>query len=45
MLAAGDTAPDFTLPAHTGETIDSRGLRDDGRWLVMWWYPKAATPG
>lgn len=45
MLAPGDTAPDFALPAHTGDTVDSRELRDDGKWLVMWWYPKAATPG
>lgn len=45
MLTSGDDAPDFRLPAHTGEEVDTRSLRDEGRWLVLWWYPKAATPG
>lgn len=45
MLEPGDKAPDFTLPDHRGNTVDSRALRDEGTWLVMWWYPKASTPG
>ncbi|MBW3658113.1 MAG: redoxin domain-containing protein [Actinobacteria bacterium] len=45
MLQPGDTAPDVVLPSHRGGTVDTRSLRDEGRWLVMWWYPKAATPG
>jgi hypothetical protein len=45
MLSPGDTAPDFQLTAHTGDVVDSRELREEGRWLAVWWYPKAATPG
>ncbi len=45
MLEPGTPAPDFSLPDHRGSTIDSRDLREQGRWLVMWWYPKADTPG
>lgn len=42
-LSAGDEAPDFALPDHTG-TI--RRLSDfRGRLVVLWFYPKARTPG
>jgi peroxiredoxin Q/BCP len=42
-LAPGDEAPDFALPDHT-ETI--RRLSDfRGRRVVVWFYPKARTPG
>lgn len=43
MLAPGTEAPDFTLPAHDGQTVHLRDLR--GHWVLLWWYPKAATPG
>jgi peroxiredoxin Q/BCP len=43
MLAPGTEAPDFTLPAHDGRTVRLEDLR--GRWVLLWWYPKAATPG
>jgi thioredoxin-dependent peroxiredoxin len=43
MLAAGTTAPDFTLPDENGDPISLADLR--GRWVLFWWYPKAATPG
>jgi thioredoxin-dependent peroxiredoxin len=42
-LAPGDRAPEFSLPDHTG-TI--RNLSDyRGRVVVLWFYPKARTPG
>ena len=43
MLAEGTEAPDFTLPADDGTTVTLSGLR--GRWVVLWWYVIADTPG
>lgn len=43
MLQAGDKAPHFSLQDHRGET---RNLEDfAGRTIVLWFYPKADTPG
>ncbi|WP_320669212.1 thioredoxin-dependent thiol peroxidase [Patulibacter defluvii] len=39
----GDTAPDFTLPAADGSTVTLSELR--GQWVVLYFYPKASTPG
>lgn len=43
MLNVGDRAPDFACQAHTGETVELAGLR--GKWVVLWFYPMADTPG
>ena len=43
MLNVGDNAPDFSLPSHTGETISLKDLR--GKTLVLYFFPKADTPG
>ena len=43
MLAEGTAAPDFSLSDQNGETLSLAGLR--GRWVALWWYPKASTPG
>jgi thioredoxin-dependent peroxiredoxin len=43
MLTPGTVAPDFTLPDEGGSPIALADLR--GRWVLLWWYPKAATPG
>jgi peroxiredoxin Q/BCP len=41
--AAGDRAPDFTLPREDGSSIS---LKDHaGKALVLYFYPKADTPG
>lgn len=40
----GEIAPEFTLPASTGETIDLAALTKKGR-VVLYFYPKADTPG
>jgi thioredoxin-dependent peroxiredoxin len=43
MLEIGTTAPGFTLPDQGGTpTTLSQEL---GRWVLVWWYPKADTPG
>jgi peroxiredoxin Q/BCP len=43
MLAEGDLAPDFDLPAHDGSHVKLSSLA--GKWVLMWWYPAADTPG
>src|SRR5215468_5570211 len=42
-LAAGDPAPEFSLPTDTGEVLSLKGLR--GRKVVLYAYPAAMTPG
>lgn len=41
MLAAGDTAPDFTLPDQDGNEIRLADLR--GQTVVLYFYPRADT--
>ena len=43
MLEAGTTAPAFTLPDQDGNNVALADQR--GHWVVLWWYPKASTPG
>jgi peroxiredoxin Q/BCP len=43
MLHVGDPAPDFTVVDHTGKTVHLASLR--GKKVVLWFYPKADTPG
>jgi peroxiredoxin Q/BCP len=43
MLSEGTPAPDFTVPDQDGTPV---ALADQtGSWVLMWWYPKASTPG
>ena len=43
MLKAGDKAPDFEVSDDQGHTIS---LKDyGGKNLVLYFYPKANTPG
>jgi thioredoxin-dependent peroxiredoxin len=42
-LQPGDTAPDFTLPTDTGETVTLSDLR--GSRVIVYFYPTAMTPG
>jgi len=42
-LAAGDTAPDFTLTSDAGEEVSLQGLR--GQKVIVYFYPAAMTPG
>lgn len=43
MLKAGTKAPDFSLPSHDGKTVSLGDFR--GRKVLLWFYPKADTPG
>jgi peroxiredoxin Q/BCP len=43
MLTTGDLAPPFTLPDQDGRPVSLADF--GGSWVLLWWYPKAATPG
>jgi peroxiredoxin Q/BCP len=43
MLEEGSVAPDFSVPDHDGNQVALADQR--GRWVLLWWYPKADTPG
>lgn len=43
MLKPGDEAPDFTAVDHDGKQVRLADLR--GKNVVLWFYPKADTPG
>lgn len=43
MLDPGTPAPDFTVDDHDGNPFSLESQR--GRWVLLWWYPKAGTPG
>lgn len=43
MLKVGDTAPDFTVQTHEGKTLALADLC--GKYVLLWFYPKADTPG
>ncbi len=43
MLDPGTVAPPFDLPDQHRVMVSSASLR--GGWVLLWWYPKAGTPG
>jgi len=43
MRNVGEGAPDFTVQDHTGATRKLSDYR--GKNVVLWFYPKADTPG
>jgi peroxiredoxin Q/BCP len=43
MVSEGSPAPGFTVPDQDGNEVSLADLQ--GKWVVLWWYPKAATPG
>jgi peroxiredoxin Q/BCP len=43
MLKPGDPAPDFTVKDQTGRTVRLSDFR--GKEVILWFYPKADTPG
>jgi peroxiredoxin Q/BCP len=43
MPKPGDPLPPFSLTDHTGKTVRNSDLI--GQRTVIWFYPKADTPG
>jgi thioredoxin-dependent peroxiredoxin len=43
MLSPGDPAPEFAVADHSGRTVRLSDYR--GKTVVLWFYPKADTPG
>jgi len=42
-LKIGDTVPAFSLSTHDGKTFNIHDRK--GQWTVLYFYPKADTPG
>lgn len=43
MLDVGAKAPEFTLKDHKGNDVSLSDFA--GKWILLWWYVKASTPG
>lgn len=43
LLEPGTSAPAFSVPDEHGHTVALADLR--GGWVLLWWYPRADTPG
>lgn len=43
MIDVGRPAPGFALGNQDGREVSLEGLR--GGWVLLYWYPKADTPG
>jgi len=43
VLEPGTVAPSFALPDQDGNVVSLDDFR--GQWVLLWWYPKASTPG
>ncbi len=43
MLEVGQKAPDFSLPDEDGNTVNLGDF--SGERVLVWFYPKASTPG
>jgi peroxiredoxin Q/BCP len=43
MLHVGDEAPAFAARDHLGNEVSLASLR--GKTVVLWFFPKADTPG
>jgi peroxiredoxin Q/BCP len=42
-IAEGSKAPEFTLESSEGGSLSRRDL--EGKWVVLYFYPRDATPG
>ena len=43
MLEPGTRAPDFTARTHEGGTVTLADYK--GKKVILWFFPKADTPG
>ena len=44
-LSPGDPAPDFTLASDEGSEVNLYSLLEEGRKVIVYFYPAAMTPG
>jgi thioredoxin-dependent peroxiredoxin len=44
-LKTNEDAPLFSLQKHDGTTFDLKSRKGAGQWTVLYFYPKAGTPG
>lgn len=43
MIAVGQKAPEFSVSSDAGEQVSLKDYK--GQWVVLFFYPKADTPG
>lgn len=43
VIAAGSNAPAFTMTSQDGDTVSLSDYA--GKYVLLWWYPRADTPG
>ena len=43
MLKVGEQAPNFTLPDHNTNLVSLSDYKNQS--IVIWFFPKASTPG
>ena len=43
LIEAGRAAPSFALPNQDGTPVKLDDFA--GKYVLLWWYPKADTPG
>jgi peroxiredoxin Q/BCP len=43
LIQVGQQAPGFTLTNQDGATVSLDDHK--GKYVLLWWYPKADTPG
>ena len=43
LLEVGEQAPDFSLPNQNGDQVKLADFK--GKRLILWFYPRASTPG
>jgi peroxiredoxin Q/BCP len=43
LLEAGQVAPGFSAKAHDGRALSLADYK--GKTVILWFYPKADTPG
>jgi peroxiredoxin Q/BCP len=43
LLEKGQKAPEFSIKDHTGKQVSLSDFR--GKNVILWFYPKADTPG
>jgi peroxiredoxin Q/BCP len=43
VLDVGNEAPGFTMTSHAGAAVSLDDFT--GKYVLLWWYPKADTPG